>query len=474
VYLDWEAAVVNGPSCWEIAELPASCGEIGAKAASLRLLDRSGFRVPPGFVVGNAHFFALARGAGVASKLELLEKTLWSLAPKHIEKLAGEIRTGLSQTPVSDHLLADLSRMRDRLGLEQGPLVCRSSSSFEDSDRWSFPGVFTTRFDIHDLEGVKEAIVACYTSLVAPLALNYRRTVRPESTRFAMAVIVQRQIDADVSGVVFSREPCGSTKSDAVFIEAVAGRGDALVWGDVAPHQYRVPSQGPPQVAHVPGNPARTDDSPHRMARSQFDDHAMLNDTRLELVGNACRLLRSEIGREVDAEFAFAGDDRQPYWLQVRPVTDHPAPRVSVAARDVEVARSHRGIVCSTGTAIGFGFDIRAVAATVDELSDKIVLADSLTLDDYDVLCCCLGVVSEDYPSKLNHVSIACREIGLPFLGGIEAARQLHGVALRLDGAAGTLCELASTTDIGSESRRQVTESRYSDMRPEAFVRLTP
>lgn len=431
---------MSGQHCWEIEELPETSEDIGAKAASLRLLRQMGLRVPVGLVIGNAHFFQFARAAGVLNRLDLLEKTLWTIAPVHADKLASEIREAFQRTPLDATLVSDLSRGLRRVGLDRGPLVCRSSSSFEDSERSSFPGVFSTYFDIRDVEGLRAAIVACYASLVEPRALNYLRTVRPDSTRFAIAVIVQQQIDSSVAGIAFSREPCTQSDFDTVFVEAAQGRGDALAWGSAVPRQYRIPLHGEPKIVSA--------------AFGERIRHAanLLDDARLRLLGRTCRALRDRIGRHIDAEFAFDGNDAEPFWLQVRPEATRPAPK-SFAVRNANVLRTHRGIVCSSGSVIGFGFDARTFDAEPDELSDKIALVESLTLDDYELLCSCRGVVSEDHPSKLNHISIACREIGVPYLGGIGGARQqLHGTALWLDGASGALHELESLPTLGTDA----------------------
>ena len=63
--------------------------------------------------------------------------------------------------------------------LDDVPLVCRSSSSFEDSDQAAFPGVFHTTLDVCNREQLKDAIVVSYSSLFEMRALKYLLSRRP-------------------------------------------------------------------------------------------------------------------------------------------------------------------------------------------------------------------------------------------------------------------------------------------------------
>jgi phosphohistidine swiveling domain-containing protein len=110
------------------------------------------------------------------------------------------------------------------------------------------------------------------------------------------------------------------------------------------------------------------------------------------------------------------------------------------------------GITCADGFVEGEGFDFRNFRGDVAQLEDRVLLVDGVTTDDYDAVFACRGVVNQRHDSQLNHVSIACRELGIPYIAAVaNACSELNGRHLALDGGTGSVWVLPDGSPGGSE-----------------------
>lgn len=182
---------LDDPAC----EAPALAGN---KAATLAVLRRAGFAVPPGVVVP-AH----ALGGLDAD-------------------LSAAVRAALVSVP-------------DLLG--PGPWAVRSSGTAEDSEQASFAGQFETVLNV-DPAGLAEAVLHCWRSG------NTERVKAYAGDRGigSLAVLIQPMIVADAAGVAFTSDPVGGKQH--TIIEAVEGLGERLVSGAATPERWTVEVDG--------------------------------------------------------------------------------------------------------------------------------------------------------------------------------------------------------------------------------------
>ncbi len=179
---------------------------VGGKGAGLGELSRiDGVRVPAGFCV-TTHAFRRAVAAGTVA--------------------------------VPDDVAAAITAALARLG-EHGAYAVRSSATAEDSPTASFAGQHDSYLDVVGAEAVVEHVRRCWGSLFTERAAAYRQHHGVDPRDVAMAVVVQRMVDARAAGVLFTADPATSNRHVAA-VEAVAGLGEALVSGVVSPDTYRV------------------------------------------------------------------------------------------------------------------------------------------------------------------------------------------------------------------------------------------
>jgi rifampicin phosphotransferase len=223
---------------------------VGGKAAGLARLIRSGESVPEGFCITTE---AYARG----------------------------------EVPRADVLAA-----YERLG--GGPVAVRSSATAEDMPDASFAGQQDTFLSVAGAEQLLEAIPACWASLHSDRARAYREAVGVPQDTVRMAVVVQRMVDAEVAGVLFTANPITGSRSEAV-VDAAPGLGTAVVEGATAADHYVLDGARP-------------------------EARGCLTPARLTELRDVGQRLQDEFGAPQDVEWAYDRDGTL-WLLQSRPIT---------------------------------------------------------------------------------------------------------------------------------------------------------
>ena len=176
-----------------------------------------------------------------------------------------------------------------------GPWAVRSSAAVEDGLESSYAGQFATFLDVSGHDAVAEAIREVQASAHSPIVGTYRKR-KGDGEPVAMAVMVQEMVTPVVSGVAFSRNPM--TGLNEVVIEAVRGRGDALVGEGVTPERWIERWGGwterPSGESTLPGPVAGT------------------------IAAETIRIA-GEFGSPVDLEWVW--DGTEVWWVQLRPIT---------------------------------------------------------------------------------------------------------------------------------------------------------
>jgi pyruvate,water dikinase len=167
------------------------------------------------------------------------------------------------------------------------PLAVRSSAIGEDARDRSAAGQYETLLDVR-LDGLREAVEHVRRSTSRALAYGGSD---------AIAVIVQRQVQATKSGVAFSRDPL--TGERVSIVECAFGRGEEVVSGTVVPDRFRIAGE---TIAARVASPLRT----------------LRDDELREIVALLARA-EEGFGTPVDVEFAYEG--RRLWFVQCRPIT---------------------------------------------------------------------------------------------------------------------------------------------------------
>jgi pyruvate,water dikinase len=254
--------------------------ELGGKAVQLGAAIRAGLPVPEGMALPVALVAAAAAGERAAA--------------------------------------AELHAVRDSL---RGPLAVRSSCVGEDSAAASFAGQHLTRLNVRSLDELVAAVAAVWRSGCSDSALAYRRRLSLGGGP-RMGVVVQRLLDPEVAGVLFTRHPL--TGADERVIEATWGLGEAVVQGLVTPDRYRLSPAGE-VLERSPGRKqlairARPDAAPaSEPVAAHLVEALCLDDGQLASLHSLARRCEEAFQGPSDIEWAFTDADL--HLLQRRAIT---------------------------------------------------------------------------------------------------------------------------------------------------------
>jgi pyruvate,water dikinase len=209
----------------------------GGKAANLGELTRAGFPVPAGFCVTTAAYMEVAAGSRIAPLLDELAATPPADAQR-LSSLACRARQALLDAPVPDSVQRACLQAYRALGGDI-PVAVRSSATAEDLPDASFAGQQDTYLHTVGEASVLDAIRRCWASLWTDRAVFYRAGHGIDPRGVALAVAVQRMVEATVAGVLFTANPLSGRRRQAV-IDASRGLGEAVVSGRVNPDHFEV------------------------------------------------------------------------------------------------------------------------------------------------------------------------------------------------------------------------------------------
>lgn len=265
---------------------------LGGKAANLVWLRDAGFPVPPFVVLDTSEYSAFVEAHGLAAVIADAVRTQDpAAASEHIRKAFRQ--------PMGDEQRARIAEAVAPLLI--GPVAVRSSATAEDLPDLSFAGQQDTYLEVHGLDEVLAAVVECWSSLWTERAITYRVRNGLADTPVALAVVVQEEVEAEASGVLFTADPLTGHRGHT-SVDAVAGLGEKLVSGQVVPDHFLVDT--------VTGDV---------LERTLQDDKPSLTDAQLRALVRLGERIEQQAGTPQDIEWTRVGDELQ--IVQARAIT---------------------------------------------------------------------------------------------------------------------------------------------------------
>src|SRR5215218_8596964 len=207
----------------------------GGKAANLGELTRAGLPVPPGFCVATDAYELVAEGADLRRVLDHLTETRPEDTAR-LAELAAEARAALLAAPVPADIVAAVGEAYRALG-NSPPVAVRSSATAEDLAGASFAGQQDTYINVVGAEALMDSVRRCWASLWTDRAVSYRASNGIDPRGLRLAVAVQRMVESEIAGVLFTANPLTGRRRQAV-IDASPGLGEAVVSSAVNPDHF--------------------------------------------------------------------------------------------------------------------------------------------------------------------------------------------------------------------------------------------
>ena len=312
---------------------------VGGKGASLSLLARAGFRVPPGFHVTTGAYLDFLDGDGLRDRVLAALSLVDVSDAGTLEAAAARISALFAGQPVPASTAAAVAGAYASLGDDDVPVAVRSSATVEDLPGMSAAGQHDTYLNVRGEAAVVDAVRRCWASLWSARAIGYRagRGISPGDV--SIAVVVQRLVPAEAAGVMFTIDPVSGAR-DQVVVSANWGLGESVVAGDVTPDVAVVDRASGALVSYQLGGKEIMTVA-DGAGTLETETPADLRSTPVLSPGQAGELARVGLaieklyGEPVDVEWARAGGE---LWvLQARPITTRAGrPAASAAANSGE------------------------------------------------------------------------------------------------------------------------------------------
>jgi rifampicin phosphotransferase len=292
---------------------------VGGKSVNLGVLSSAGLPVPGGFCVTTEAYRLV-----VQRRLDdLMDKLAGATDASGVAEAAEEARRRVLAVEPPDELRTAITDHYNHLGDDE-PVAVRSSATAEDLAYASFAGQQDTYLNVVGSAALLDAVRRCWASLWTDRAVSYRNANGIDHRSVALAVVVQRMIDAAAAGVMFTANPITGSRNETV-IDASPGLGEAVVSGAVNPDHFVVNSvdrrivsrrlgDKRVMITSTPGGGTEHHELADQSSEASLDDDQVL---RLVDLGQQVQRL---YGAPQDTEWAL--DPAGKLWLtQARPIT---------------------------------------------------------------------------------------------------------------------------------------------------------
>jgi pyruvate,water dikinase len=208
----------------------------GGKGASLGEMTQANIPVPPGFVILADAFDIFLEDTNLNSRIAEILGNINHEEFSSIEKASKQIQAFILNSKFPENISDLVKRYFNELDAKF--VAVRSSATAEDGALAAWAGQLESYLNT-TRETLDENIKKCWASLFTPRAIFYRFEKELNRQKISVAVVVQKMINSEVSGIAFSVHPISQDKNQLI-IEASYGLGEAVVSGQVTPDSYVV------------------------------------------------------------------------------------------------------------------------------------------------------------------------------------------------------------------------------------------
>ncbi|HKZ34127.1 MAG TPA: phosphoenolpyruvate synthase [Candidatus Nanoarchaeia archaeon] len=464
------------------SELNKKSGSVaGGKGANLAEIYNMGILVPPGFVITAQAYDYFIKASGLNDKIKnLLGKINYENTEK-LDEITKEIRGLIESGKFPEEMREEILEAYEILGAEDSNLkdkpahyiikktpapvfvAVRSSATTEDLAEASFAGQQETFLNVKGNDDLLKFVKKCFASLFTPRATYYRNKKGFKHEDASLAVVIQRMVDSDKSGVIFSKDP--SMKREDVIIEAVWGLGEGIVSGKISPDRYIVSPDGSQILEKEIGNKriAITKDAAGGQQvvklKEERAKQQVLKDNETTRLAEIALRLEAHYQKPQDIEFAI--ERNEIYIVQTRPITTLGKRFSSENLKELKGEIILSGLAASPGIGVG---KIKIVHGMEDlkKVNQGDVLVTEMTNPDMVVTMQRSSAIVTDEGGLTAHAAIVSREMGIPAVVGTQdATRKLkEGEIITVDGFTGKIYKGKVSESVQKEIRPVVSRTK--------------
>jgi pyruvate,water dikinase len=330
-------------------------------------------------------------------------------------------------------------------GLFKQVLVAvRSSATAEDLPTASFAGQQVTFLNVQGEANVVEAVRNCWASLFEPRAIFYRQENNFDHLKVGMAVPIQKMIQSETSGVMFTINPVTYQKN-RIIIEAIYGLGELIVQGEVTPDHYEIEKTSlkiikkrihkqTVQLIKVGGKTLET------TVPKKKQDKQKLTDNQIYKLAKLGKQIHQHYFFPQDIEWAV--ENQKIFIVQTRPVTTIKVKEGKAKSESEGEEKKRKAILVGTTASPGIAAGPARIihsAKEIRKVKKGDVLVTKMTSPDFVPAMKKVVAIVTDRGGQTSHAAIVSRELGIPcVVGTTEATKKLKdGLMVTVDGTRG-------------------------------------
>ncbi|MDO8460772.1 MAG: phosphoenolpyruvate synthase [Nanoarchaeota archaeon] len=431
----------------------------GGKGASLAEMYNIKMPIPPGFIITAQAYASFIKKTGIENKIQTVLNGINVDNTEALNNASKKIRSLIESTELPEEFKEAIEEAYDILSIDKQKLnnldsapdllkesheevfvAVRSSATTEDLAEASFAGQQESFLNVRGIQELLQKVKECIASLFTSRAIYYREKKGFSHAKTYLAVVVQKMINSEKSGVIFSQNPTSSEKT--IVIEAVWGLGEGIVSGQIKPDHYVVSQEfdikevkvTDKKIAIIKNKKGKTETISLDKEKAK---EQVLNNHEIKLLAQYAKQLEEHYKKPQDIEFAIEGDNI--FIVQSRPITTfYKESKKSNIKGKVLLS----GMGASPGVASGI-VKLVYTLADLEKVKKGDVLVTKMTSPDMVVAMQRASGIVTDEGGITSHAAIVSREMGIPAVVGTERATASlqDGDIITVDGNEGKVIE---------------------------------
>jgi pyruvate, water dikinase len=436
---------------------------VGGKGANLGEMFNEKIPVPNGFVVTTNAYFEFIKANNIIPQIKTIFKTLNVDQAEELMETSRKIKKIIKTAPIpqeiSIEIMSSYKKMCGFMGIKNTPVAVRSSATAEDSADTSFAGQQETFLNVSGEASVLKRVRDCWASLYTPRSIYYRVKKKIDEYKVGVAVPVQKMVQSDISGIIFTINPVSNNKNE-IIVETIFGLGEYIVQGKVTPDQFIIDKNTwkITQKTHVSQDikfvKAHTESREVKIPKSLQNKQKISDKTAIELARIAQKL-HNHYGKAQDIEFAI--EKNKIYIVQTRPITTIISNQKTLDAQGtISQTPDLKGEQASPGIATGTVIIINSPKEISRVTKDQILVTSMTTPDFVPAMKKVNGIIT-DKGGQTSHAAIVSRELGVPCVVGTKTATKMfkEGDIVTINGTTGEVWKGDLTNGVIANETKQ-------------------
>lgn len=437
---------------------------VGGKGANLGEMIQNGIPIPNGFIITSNAYYQFIEENKLKHKIREKLQNIDVENPVRLHEASVYIKRLITHGKINESLAELILHYYNILSEEQKSgkkvlssfsgskllVAVRSSATAEDLPDASFAGQQATLLNIAGDASLLEAVRECWASLFEERAIYYRQTKKFDHFKVGIAVPVQKMIESEKSGIMFTIDPTTNNKK-IVVIEGIYGLGELIVQGSVTPDHYEVDKTA---LKIVKKHISIQDKKMVKAGRENKNIKLEKKEGSRQKLKDSEILELAKLGKKIEHHYFFpqdiewAIDSNAVYIVQSRPITTIKAIDKQLGSQDLALDEIKKmkiileGVSASPGIAYG-PVQILKSPKEIGKLREGEVLIAEMTNPDYVPAMKKAVAIVTDKGGKTSHAAIVSRELGIPCVVGTEKATKIlkNNEIITVDGANGKIYE---------------------------------